>query len=176
MLLLSLENVLPFAKYIGPSSELPPAYCMSFSYEFRTLKKGNSQDSRTQLENSPRGDANTGEAGTGKIEGREEISVGSSLKLVDERIKVNLEPLYAQITGLTEMIDHLIRNNLAKEAIMVSFRGIQQPYESPYSEVPGFSRFPTVATVTTAGYSLDTWYEHGNSDAPWYSSSVRVGI
>ena len=100
-------------------------------------------------------DQTTGEAETGMIEGSEENSLRFSPELVDERIKANLEPQHAQITALTEMMDRLIQNNSAKETTTASSRGIGHQYESPYSEGPGSSRFPTVAPLTTAGYSPD---------------------
>ena len=99
---------------------------------------------------SARGDENT-EVETGIIEGSEENSMRFSPELVDERIKASLEPLHAQITAVTEMMDRLIQSNSGKEATTASSRGIRHQYESPYSEVPGSSRFPT-----TAGYSPDT--------------------
>ena len=80
-----------------------------------------------------------------------------SPELVDEKIKASLELLHAQITALTEMMDRLIQSNLAKEATTASSRGIRHQYELPYSEVPGSSRFPTVAPVITEGYSPDTY-------------------
>ena len=128
---------------------------MSFSYKFKTLRSGNSYDTRTQPEMSSYGDENTGKAETGIIEGSEENSMRFSPELVDERIKASLEPLHAQITALTEMMDRLIQSNSAKEATTASSRGIQHQYESPYSEVPGSSRYPTVALLTTAGFSTD---------------------
>ena len=79
-----------------------------------------------------------------------------SPELVYERIKASLEPIHAQITAPTEMMDRLIQSNSAKETTTVSFRGIRHQYESPYSEVPGSFRFPTVAPLTTAGYSPDS--------------------
>ena len=50
-------------------------YCMSFSYEFRTLGSENSYDSGTQPRISEHGDKKTGEAEAGIIEGREESSI-----------------------------------------------------------------------------------------------------
>ena len=76
--------------------------------------------------------------------------------LVDEKIKASLELLHAQNTALTEMMDRLIQKNSAKETTTASSRETLHQYESPYSEVPGSSRFPTVAPLTTAGYSPDT--------------------
>ena len=96
---------------------------MSFSYKFKTLKIGNSYDSRTQSEVSAHGDENTGEAETGIFEGSEDNYMRFSPELVDERIKASLEPVHAQITALTEMMDHLIQNNSAKETITASSRG-----------------------------------------------------
>ena len=104
---------------------------------------------------SAHGDENT-EAETGIIEGSEENSSSFSPELVNERIKASLEPLHAQISALTEMMDRLIQSNSAEESTMASSRGFGHQYESPYSEGPGSSKFPTVAPMATAGYSLDT--------------------
>ena len=51
------------------------------------------------------GDGNTEEVEAGVTEGSEESNIGLSPVLVDERIKASLEPLHAQISALTEMID-----------------------------------------------------------------------
>ena len=71
-------------------------------------------------------------------------------------MKASLKPLHAQISALTELMDRLIQNNSAKESTTASSRGFGYQYESPYSEGPGSSKFPTVAPLTTAGYSPDT--------------------
>ena len=81
---------------------------MNFSYKFKTLESGNSYDSRTHPEISAYEDETTGEVETGAIEGSEENSMVLSPELVDERIKASVEPLNAQITALTEMMDRLI--------------------------------------------------------------------
>ena len=151
----NLQKHAIFAKYIDPVSRLSLAVCMSFSHKFKTLRSGNSYDSKTQPEISTLGDESTGEAETGMIEGSEENGIRFSPELVDERIKANLEPLHAQITALTEMMDRLIQNKSAKESATASSPGTPNQYEWPYSEVPGSSRFPTVAPLTTAGYSPD---------------------
>ena len=101
------------------------------------------------------GDENAEEAETGIIEGSELNGMKFSPELVDGEIKVCLEPLHAQITALTELMDHLIQSNSAKKTTTASFRGIPHRYESPYSEVPESSSFPMVAPLTTAGYSPD---------------------
>ena len=129
---------------------------MSFSYKFKTLRSGNWYNSRTQPRFSAYGDENTGEAETGIIESSDKNSIRFSPELVDERIKTSLEPLHAQISALTEMMDHSIQNISAKESTTVSSRGFGLQYEPPYSEGPGSSKFPTVAALTTAGYSPDT--------------------
>ena len=154
--LVILENIIFFAKCIGPSPNLPLADCMSFSYRFKTLRSRNSYDSRTQSEISAHRVGNTQEAETVIFEGSEENSMRFSLELVDERIKASLELLDAQISALTEMMDRLIQSNSTKETTAASSRGIPHQYESPYSEVLGSSRFPTVAPLTTARYSPDT--------------------
>ena len=128
---------------------------MSLSYKFKTLRNGSLHDSRTQPRMSAHGDEIAGEAETVIIEGSEENGMIFSPELVDERIKVSLEPLHAQITALTETMDRLIQSNSAKETTTASSRGFGHQYELPYSEGPGSSRFPTVAPLTTAGYSPD---------------------
>ena len=52
-------------------------------------------------------------------------------------------------------MDCLIQGNSAKYTTTVSSRGIRHQYESPYSEVPGSSRFPPVASLSAAGYLPD---------------------
>ena len=101
---------------------------------------------------STHGDENTGEAETGIFEGSEENSVRFSPQLVDVRMKASLEPLHAQISALTQMMDRLVQSNLTTESATASsrFPGIQ--YESPYSEGQESSEFPTVAPLTTVGY------------------------
>ena len=97
-------------------------------------------------------DKNTGEAQTGISEGSEDNSMRFSPGLVDERKKASLEPLHAQISVLSEMMDCLIQSNSAKEATTASSRGIKHLYESLYSETLGSSGFPTIASFTTAGF------------------------
>ena len=143
-------------KYIGPSSILPRADCMSFPYNYKTLRSGNSCNLRTQSKISTHGDENTGEAEMAIIESSEENRIRFSPELVDERIKASFESLPAQISALTEMMDRLIRSNSTKESETVSSRGFGHQYKSPYSERPGSSRFPTVASLTTAGFLPDT--------------------
>ena len=89
-------------------------------------------------------------------EGNEESSIIFSPDVVDERIKASLEPLHEQISTLTEMMDRLIQSNSARETSTASSPETRQQYESPFSGVPGSSRFPTVAPLTTEGYSPDT--------------------
>ena len=96
------------------------------------------------------GDENTWEAETGVIESSEENSISFSPELVEERIKASLEPLNAQISALTEMMDLLIQGNSTKESTTASSRGFGHQYESPYSEGPGSSKLPTVAPLTTS--------------------------
>ena len=42
------------------------------------------------------------------MEGSEESNIGLFPELIEERIKASLEPLYAQISALNEMVDRLI--------------------------------------------------------------------
>ena len=128
---------------------------MSSSYKFRTLGSGISYDSRTQPRTSAHADENAGEAETGIIDSSEENIIRFSTELVDEKIKANLEPLHAQISALTEIMDRLIQSNSTTESTTASSRGPGHQYESSYIEGPGSSKFPTVAPLTTTGYSPD---------------------
>ena len=69
----------------------------------------------------------------GIIENSEKNSMRFSPELVDEKIKASLEPLHAQITALTEIMDRLMQSNLAKKATPASSRGIHHQYELPNS-------------------------------------------
>ena len=113
---------------------------------------------------STHGDENTGVVETERIEDSEEGHIRFSPALVDESIKASLEPLHAQISSLTEMMDRLIQSGLNTESTTASNRGLRLQHESPYSEKPGSSRFPTVAPLTTAGYSSDTTTYHWKVD------------
>ena len=88
---------------------------------------------------------------SGVTEDSEESNIGLSPVLVEKRIKASLEPLHAQISALTEVMDRLIQDNLTTESMTASTRGLRFQHESPYTEEPGSSRFPTVAPLTTAG-------------------------
>ena len=63
------------------------------------------------------------EVETGIIEDSEENSFRFSPELVDETIKVSLEPLHAQISALTEMMDRLIQSNSTTEPTTANSRG-----------------------------------------------------
>ena len=106
---------------------------MSFSDKFKTLGSGHLYDFRTQPRMSARGDENTRVAEMEIIEGSDENGMRFSAELVNEKIKVSLEPLHAQITALTEIMDRLIQSNLAKETTTASSRGISHRNESPYT-------------------------------------------
>ena len=62
-------------------------------------------------------DETTREVQMGGNESSEENSMVFSPELVDEKIKVSLEPLHARITVLTGMMDRLIQCNSAKEVL-----------------------------------------------------------
>ena len=128
---------------------------MSFSCQSKTLRSGKSYDLRTEPKMSTHADGNTGEAETGTTEGSEESNIRFSSELMDERIKASLEPLHAQIFPPTEMMDRLIQSNLTMESTTASTRGLGLQHESLYNERPGSSKFPTIARLTTGGYSPD---------------------
>ena len=71
--------------------------------------------------------------------------------MIEERIKVNLEPLHAQISAFTETMDRLIQGKSAREVTTASTRELRPQCESPVAEPAGASRFPLIAPVTTMG-------------------------
>ena len=128
---------------------------MNFCYKFKTLSSENSCDSNAQLKLLAHKKDVTGKVQAEPTEGNEENTVRFFPDLVDEKIKASFEPLHAQISAHTEMMDHLIQSNSAREITTAGFCETRHQYESSYSRVPGFSRFPTVAPLTAAGYLPD---------------------
>ena len=122
---------------------------MRFFYKLKTSRSGNSCDSNAQLEMSKPDEEVTREVEANAIEGNEENSVKFSSELVEESIRASLEPLHTQISALTEMMDHLIQSNSARETTTASTRETRYQYESLCSGAPGISRFPTVAPRDT---------------------------
>ena len=98
----------------------------------------------------------TGEVEADATEGNKENGRGFSPDLFNESVQASLEPLHAQISALTEMTDRLIQSNSARETTTLSTREPRYQHESPFGGASGASRFPTVAPLTTAGYSPDT--------------------
>ena len=94
---------------------------------------GNSYDSRLQIELSRHEEEATGEANVITGDGNEENNVGFSPDLVDSRIKASYEPLPAQISALTEMMNRLIQSNPTKEPTTAITREARYQYESPFS-------------------------------------------
>ena len=119
----------------------------------------NSYDSKAQLEISAREEKVTGEVEADATDGNEENRVKFFPELVHEINKASLEPLHAEISALTQMMDRLIQSNSARETTTAGTRETRYQYESPYSGTPGSSRFPTVALLTTAGCSPDTYID-----------------
>ena len=56
----------------------------------------------------------------------DENSARFSPHLIEESIKANLEPLHAEISALTEMMDRLIQGNSAREFTTASTRELQR--------------------------------------------------
>ena len=97
----------------------------------------------------------TGEIAADAVEGIEEGSMRLPPSLVDERIKANLELLHAQISALTEVMDRLVQSNSAREITTASSQETRLQIESPLSGALRSSKFPTVASLTNAGYLPD---------------------
>ena len=129
---------------------------MSFSYQFKTMRIGKTYDSSAQLEMSAHEEEVTGEAEMDANGGNEQNNIIFSPNMVDERIKANLELLHTHISALTETMDRLIPGNLVREFTTAGTRELRHQSESPFTGATGTSRFPTVAPLTTGGYSPDT--------------------
>ena len=95
-------------------------------------------------------------ADTDANELNDEDSARFSPGVTEGKIKLNLEPLHAQISVLMEMMDRLIQGNSAREFTTASTRELRPRFESLFAEAPGTSRFPPVALLTTAVYSPNT--------------------
>ena len=75
--------------------------------------------------------------------------------MVEEKIKANLEPLHAQISALTQMMDRLIQGNSVREFMTASTRESRFSSKSPLADGPGTSRNPPIALMTAGGLSPD---------------------
>ena len=123
---------------------------MSFFFEHRTLRSGNShnlktcrrmyahKEQSTEVQSAKRND----EAGT-------ECFPSS----IGEKIKANLEPLNAQNSTLTQVMNKLIQDNSANLNPTAGPRDLQSPSESPFTGGPAISRFPPLESLMIAGYS-----------------------
>ena len=112
---------------------------MRFSYKSKTLRSVNTHESSARIEMSAREEEVT-EIEIDASGGNEENSVRFSSDLVDERLKRSREPLHAQISALTEMMDRLIQGNSVRELTMASTRDLRYQYESPFSGAPETSQ------------------------------------
>ena len=84
-----------------------------------------------QPQMSTHADGNTEEVGTVVTESSEESNFGLSSELVDERIKVNVEPKHALIYALTEMMNKMIQSILTTESTTLSTQGLGLHHKSP---------------------------------------------
>ena len=75
--------------------------------------------------------------------------------VMDERIKANLEPLHAQITTLTQMMNKLREENLARTKLTAGCHDLRLQSEFPHTGEPGTSRTLPLLSTRTAGYSTD---------------------
>ena len=78
---------------------------MSFSHTYKTLRSGNTYDSHARPEMSAHEENATDEAEFDVNEQNHQANARLSPDMIEENIKTNLEPLYARISALTEMMD-----------------------------------------------------------------------
>ena len=86
---------------------------MSFSLEHRTLRSGNVYNLKTRPEMFVHEEPSSAACEPNAAELIKEADAQFSSDLIDEKIKGNLEPLHAQNSALTQMMDKLIQDNLA---------------------------------------------------------------
>ena len=67
--------------------------------------------------------------------------------MIDENIKTNVEPLNAQISALTEMMDRLFQGNSAREFTTPTTRELRLQSQSPLVD----SRLPSCITADKRG-------------------------
>ena len=95
---------------------------MSFSHTKKTLKSGNTYDSHARSEMCAHEEKATVEAEIDANERNNGAGIGFSLDMIEEKVKANLQPLYAQISALTEMMNRLIQGNSARVFTTASTR------------------------------------------------------
>ena len=98
--------------------------CISCSHTHKTLRSGNTYDLHAHPEIFAHVEQTAVEAKKRRMNEMTELAQDSVLisNMVKERIRVNLEPLRAQISALTEMIDRLTQGNSTREFTTASTR------------------------------------------------------
>ena len=71
-----------------------------------------------------------------KTEISNETDTGLSPDMIEEKLKLNLEPLHDQISALTQLLDNLIQGNSAREFMTAGTREPQFPSELPLTDGP----------------------------------------
>ena len=110
------------------------------SLEYGTLRSGNFYDLKPCPWMSACDEQPMEACGPPSSEQGDEASTEFSHNLTEERTTVNLEPQYAQISTLTQMMNNLIQGNLAKMNRPAGPRDRSFPFESLFTDVPGTSR------------------------------------
>ena len=77
---------------------------------------------------------------THTLERVDEASTKLSPNLIEDRIKSNMEPLHAQISTMTQMMNKLIQDNSARTNSTAGSRDHRFPYESPLTGDPEFAK------------------------------------
>ena len=125
---------------------------MSFSTRMK-LSSGNTYNSHARQQIPALEEDTTVETELYASEKTDKTIARYSPDRIDEKIKTNLEPLYAQISALTEMMDRLFRGNSAREFTTATTREqLRLQSQSPLVD----SRLPSVLPLTSAEYSPDS--------------------
>ena len=124
--------------------------CMTFPPDYRTLGIGKTYSQSLHLKMSVNAEdtADASEARDSKKAG--EPNIGVSPELIEEKIKENLEPQSAQISTLTQLLNHLIQDNSAHNYPTPGpLTQPTQPEISPGSEVGASRALPRTSIGST---------------------------
>ena len=159
------------------------ADCVSFCHENRTFKRGKRYDLKTRPDLCGQDEHSTTASELNAAKPNSQAGFAFSLDLIEETIRTKLEPLHAQNSALTQMMDNLIQCNLARAYPMASARDRRFQSEYPLTQDPGISRTLPLVPSVTAGCSSDTfnyilsyviwWILSGSWSNSFFSKRVR---
>ena len=125
---------------------------MSFSFERRTLRSGSSYNLKTCPRTSAHDEETNAASELHTAERIDEASTDLSPNPIEYRVKAILEPLHAQMSTLTQMMNKLIQDNSVRANPLAGSRDHLLRSESLLTDEPGTSRTLSLASLATVGY------------------------